>query len=220
MKKSLSSLARKSANNASSRAVPSLPAGTCRRKDDLNDSFDVSSGGVIGGVFDVVLRDQVDLHIVRGHLHAHRLHIAHLCGARCGICSQGLHSLHGGCTAVHHDLAAPTFNHLRQHCARELMQRAHHHVECCVEVVIVEIGHRCASEGRRCEIGNEDIDMTRLLDQLRTGTDLAQVAGIAEHLCAFLTKQCNCGRPHEVVALRDDDAFVEHALDHDSCAPE
>ncbi len=169
---------------------------------------------VVVRVLDVVLRDEIDLHVVAGHFHADRLHVTDLRGARRGIGGQRLHALEGRGAAIHHHFAGASRNHLRQHRARQAVQGMHHEIEGRGEVFIAKFAGGDAGEGRARQVGDEDIDPAAVRDQRVAGAGGAQVALVGDDLGAFLAKDLDRGRAHVVLALGDEYAFAEQALAH------
>ncbi len=76
-------------------------------------------GWEIRRVLDEILRDRIDLHIVRRHFDADGLDVGQLGSSSRAVRRCALHAAQGRSTSNHQDLARPAFDHLRQHRAHE-----------------------------------------------------------------------------------------------------
>jgi len=111
------------------------------------------------------------------------------------------------------DLAFASGEHLRQHGARQAMQRADLPIEQHVEFGILDLVHGLARR-RAGEVHHQHVHMAGFDDQRLTGAWLSQVADIGNHLPALLAEQGDDVGTHELACIRHHDAFALEPSGH------
>ena len=69
------------------------------------------------------------------------------------------------------------------------MERVHHHVECGLPDFLISLERHDAETCVGGEIGDQYVDVTRLVDHALCRLDIRQIRCVRDDLCAFLAEQ-------------------------------